>query len=181
METKKLRKYFLKGTLGLCIAGIVISAISLFLLLLQFACDFDVITYSLLFLVIGPVLLVSTIKKNIKTLTLLSRLKRNHSFDDVNRSFCNTSENIYFTDSIIISDRYLFLKDSVCIIPLQEITKVYTKYVKNDKKEIVRVELYCATESKKKICVLDRVNSKGDLLLFANLIKQKNSNVEFAL
>ena len=185
MEAKKLKDYFLGGSFGTCIAGIIISAISLFLFLIQFTLEFDFVIVSsigIIFIIIGPILLVSTIKNTIKTHVLLSKLKHNNSVYDVYRSFSNTNENIYFNkEEIIVSDKYLFLKDNVFIIPHQEITKVYTKYIKNDKREITGVKVYCNTTKKKKIRIFSNIQTRYDLMHFVENIKQKNPNIEFKL
>ena len=113
---------------------------------------------------------------------MLAKLKRNNSVSDVYRSFSNTIGNISFNDNeVIVSDNYLFIKGEVAVIPYQQLKKVYIKYLKNDKKEITGIQLYCDTTKKKKIKIFPNIKNKNELVYFIENIKQRNSSIIFEL
>ena len=185
MESQNLRKYFLSGTLGLCIFGLIASVLSALWLILKFSFDIGFVKIYLIeviLLLAGPILLLSTLKNTIKTYFLLAKLKRNNSVSDVYRSFSNTIGNISFNDNeVIVSDNYLFIKGEVAVIPYQQLKKVYIKYLKNDKKEITGIQLYCDTTKKKKIKIFPNIKNKNELVYFIENIKQRNSSIIFEL
>ena len=129
MESRNLRKYFLSKTLGLCIFGIIASVLSALWLIFKFSLDIafvKIYLIEIILLLVGPIFLLSTLKSTLKTFTLLSKLKRNNSVNEVYRSFSNTTENISFNENdVIVSDNYLFIKDEVAVIPYQQLTMVY--------------------------------------------------------
>lgn len=185
MEAKKIRDYFLSGSLGICVVGIIGSILSGLWLIFKYSLDIGFVKIYLIEIILllaGPILLLSTIKNTIKTYSLLSKLKRNNCINDIYRSFSKTNENVTLNGSeIIISDNYLFLKDEVAIIPYQQLIKIYTKYLKNDKNEITGMQLYCNTTKKKKIKIFSNIKSRDELIFFIENIKQKNSEILFEI
>lgn len=185
METKKIKDYFLAGSFRVFIAGIIGSVLSVLWLMLKFSFNIGYVKIyfiEIILLLAGPILLLSTIKSTVKTYSLLSKLKRNNSVNDVYSSLSNITENVCFNkDDVIISNNYLFIKDEVAVIPYLHLSKVYIKYLKNDKKEITAVQLYCDTLNKKKIPIFRNIKSQQDLVLFVESVKQKNSNIIFEL
>lgn len=177
MEAKKLRKYFLSGSFGLCIGALIATVVSAFFTLL-FGFSGRIPVIFPIILIIGIIVLFSTLKNTIKTFILLRKLKRNTSLNDVSYSLSNTNNISYNRNEIIISDYYLFLKNEVAIIPYQQLTKIYSKYIRNDKREVTGIRLYCNTTKKRKITIFPCSKDRYELLSFIENIKQKNSNIE---
>ena len=185
MEIKKIKDYFLSGSSCLCVAGMVATIISVLWQILKasFGLGFvKVYAIEIILLIAGPFLLLITIKRTIKTHSLLSKLKRDSSINEVYFALNDTTGNICFNENeVIISYKYLIIKDAVAIIPYQQLTKVYIKYINNDKKEITAVQLYCDTDKKKKILIFPNIRLKQTLILFVEKLKEKNPNIIFEL
>ncbi len=185
MEKKALKKYFTSGSFKLFIVGIVISVASVLWFIIRFtnAGRYVRIHFvEILFLLIGPIFIFSAIKSSTKTRTLLSMLKRTNNINDVYLSFSNTAANISFKDNeIIISDKYLFLKDEVAVIPYQQITQMYTTYTRNSENEITGISLFCDSTQKTKILIFANEKDTSVILQFAEIIRQKSPNIHFNL
>lgn len=178
MEAKKLREYFLSGSFGLCIGGMVGSILSVLWLILKFrlsAVFVRVHVWELLLLLAGPVLLVLTLKNTIKTTSLLSELKKNRTLADAYHSLtCATEAMKYRQGEVILSERYLFVKDAVAVLPYAQIVHVYSEPVKNDKGQITGVCLSCHTAQKKTVKIFQNVTDRNELVRFVEDLKQKN-------
>lgn len=181
MESRNLRKYFLSGTFGLCMFGLIASVLSALWLILKFHLSVvfvKVYVLEIVLLLAGPILLFFTLKSTIKTYSLLSKLKRSDSIHDIYLSFSNTAENAYYSENeVILSDKYLFIKDEVTVIPYQQLTKVYVRHLTNEKKEITGIQLYCDTAKKKKIKIFPNIKKQNELIHFLENVKQRNPSI----
>lgn len=189
MPFKNLKQYFLPITpiLGILISLIVsaIPALWLFfrITFLNFFEDFYfVYIFEILALFIGPSILIWILTDTIKTYTLLFRLILKKSIKDIYLSFSNTNENVYFNnDCIIFSDKYLFLKDEIAIIPYQDITEIYINYIEDAEEKIKNMQLCCNTEKKRKIKILNEIKTLNELTKIIDTIKPKNPNIIYDL
>ena len=178
MEEKALKKYFTSGSLSLSLFGIGCTVIAILWLALRSSLNIltDRIYFlEILALLIGPILIVSSLRTLRKTSKLMSILRRNNAIGYVYNSFSKTNENFSYADnSVIISDYYLFLKESVMVVTYPELTRLYMKYTRNNKNEVTSSQLFCNTTSKEDVVVFSNIKNQDELMHFLGVIKQKN-------
>ena len=182
MEEKALKKYFTSGSMGSSLFGIGCSVVAILWLVLRSSLNIlsDRIYFlEVIGLLMGPIMIVTSLKTIRKARKLMSILRRNNAIGYVYNSFSKTNENLSYADnSVIISDYYLFLKEPVMVVTYPEITRVYMKYTRNNKNEVTSSQLLCSTTSKEDITVFSSIKNQDELMHFLGAIRQKNPYVQ---